>query len=130
MIYGSTNGFIVGLFFGLILDAISLGNSFTQIPGLILCGIWFGRFKVCPNFWVGHFRYGLICAFGTFFCGSINFLQILIKDLSEYNFFSFLPSIKIILTQVFLIGPLFCSQLFILLKRSQDKKNNLSLSNK
>ena len=40
MIYGSLDGLIIGLFLGLILDSLSLESSFTQIPGLVLCGIW------------------------------------------------------------------------------------------
>ena len=70
MINGSINGLIFGLFLGLILDSVTLGNNFTQIPGLILCGIWFGRIKIQNDSLVGHFRYGLICSCGSFLCGS------------------------------------------------------------
>ena len=73
IIYGSKNGLIVGLFLGITLDSIALDNNFTQIPGLVLCGIWFGRFRTCSNFWVDHFRYGLICSFGSFICGILYF---------------------------------------------------------
>ena len=45
MIYGSIGGLIFGLFLGLILDSLTLNSDFTQIPGLILCGVLFGRFK-------------------------------------------------------------------------------------
>ena len=55
MINGSINGLIFGLFLGLILDSLTLDNNFTQIPGLILCGVLFGRIKFHSNFLVGHF---------------------------------------------------------------------------
>ena len=124
MIYGSINGFILGLFLGLLLDSISLESSFTQIPGLIICGVWFGRFKTCRNVLVDHFRYGLICSVGSFFCGSLYFFQILIKNHLN-NYFTFLePNIKNILTQILLTGlfaPLICSQLLKVFRLSKVK---------
>ena len=67
MIYGSFNGLIIGLFLGLVLDSLSLDSSFTQIPGLVLCGIWFGKLNISNNIFVGHFRFGLICSMQVFF---------------------------------------------------------------
>ena len=122
MINGSTNGIIFGLFLGLILDSLTLDNSFTQIPGLILCGIWFGKIKIHSDFLVGHFRYGLICSFGSFLCGTLYFLQILFKNFSDSNFLLFLPSVQNILAEVFLTGffaPFFCSRLLNLFKYSR-----------
>ena len=119
MINGSLNGFVFGLFLGLILDALTFESSFTQIPGLALCGILFGRIKVNRDNLVEHFRYGLICSFGSFLCGSMIFLQILVKNFSFSNFLLFLPSVKNILAEIFLTGffaPLICSQLLILFK--------------
>ena len=124
MIYGSINGLIFGLFLGLILDSVTLDGSFTQIPGLILCGLWFGRIKVNNNILVGHIRYGLICSFGSFFCGIFYFLQILFKNFSNSNFLLFIPSFQNILAEVFLTGffaPLICSQLFRVFKSSRRK---------
>ena len=66
MINGSVSGLIFGLFLGIILDSITLDGNFTQIPGLILCGVWFGRIKKHSDILVGHFRYGLICSLGSF----------------------------------------------------------------
>ena len=60
MINGSISGLIFGFFLGLILDSLSVDGGFTQIPGLILCGVWFGRIKIHSDILVGHFRYGLI----------------------------------------------------------------------
>jgi len=125
MIHGSNNGLMYGLFFGLILDSITIDNNFTQIPGLILCGLWFGKLKHCNNIFVEHFRYGLVCAIGSLLCSTIYYSQILIKNISEEMLFVYSSSIKNILAQVFITGllaPLFCSKLLILFKKLKDKK--------
>ena len=119
MINGSINGLIFGLFLGLILDSLTLNESFTQIPGLIFCGFLFGRIKLHSDILLGHFRYGLICSFGSFLCGTFYFLQILIKNFSDGSFFLFIPSIQNIFAEVFLTGlfaPLICSQLLKIFK--------------
>ena len=124
MINGSINGLIFGFFLGLILDSVTLDSSFTQIPGLILCGIWFGRIKINSDIFVGHFRYGLICAIGSFICGTLYLAQILFKNFSDSNFLLYIPSIQNILAEVFLTGffaPLICSQLFRIFKSSVRK---------
>ena len=122
MINGSTNGLIFGLFLGLILDSITLDSAFTQIPGLVLCGVWFGRIKIHSNTLVGHFRFGLICSIASFFCGTLYFSQILFKSFSDSTFLLFIPSAQNILAEVFLTGffaPLICSQLMRILKFSR-----------
>ena len=124
MIHGSTNGLIFGLFLGLILDSLTLDNNFTQIPGLILCGILFGRIKLHNDILLGHFRHGLICSFGSFLCGTLYFLQILFKNFSDGSFLLFIPSFKNILAEVFLTGlfaPFICSKLLIIFKFSKRK---------
>ena len=124
MINGSINGLIFGLFLGLILDSITLDSNFTQIPGLIFCGVWFGRIKINNDILIGHFRYGLICAFGSFLCGTMYFLQVWIKNFSDSNFFLFISSAQNILAEVFLTGflaPFFCSQLFRIFKSSKER---------
>ena len=124
MINGSINGLIFGLFLGLILDSLTLDDSFTQIPGLILCGFLFGRIKFHSDILVGHFRYGLICSFGSFLCGSLYFLQILFRNFTDSNFLILIPSFKNILAEVFLTGlfaPFICSQLLIIFKFSKRK---------
>ena len=124
MINGSMNGLIFGLFLGLILDSLTLDNNFTQIPGLIICGFWFGRIKFHSDILVEHFRYGLICSFGSFLCGSLYFLQILFQNFSDSTFLLFIPSMQNILAEVFLTGffaPLICSQLIKFFKFSGRK---------
>ena len=124
MIYGSMDGLIFGLFLGLILDSVTLNSNFTQIPGLILCGVWFGRIKIHNQFLVGHFRYGLICSLGSFLCGILYFLQILFNNFSDSTFLMLIPSLQNILAEVFLTGlfaPLICSQLLSLFKLQRRK---------
>ena len=124
MINGSINGIIFGLFLGLILDSLTLDSNFTQIPGLILCGFWFGKIKSHSNFLVGHFRYGLICSLASFLCGTLYFVQILFKNFSDSTFLVFIPSVQNIFAEVFLTGffaPLICSQLFRMFKFSAKK---------
>ena len=131
MINGSISGLIFGLFLGLILDSLTLDSNFTQIPGLILCGFWFGRIKENSNILLGHFRFGLICSFGTFLCGILYFLQILSKNLSESPFLFLIPAVQNILTEVFLTGffaPFICSQLLRIFKSSKEKSKIINLA--
>ena len=126
MINGSINGLIFGLFLGLILDSLTLDN-FSQIPGLIFCGFLFGRIKLHRNILLGHFRYGLICSFGSFLCGTLYFLQIIFQNFSSSTLLVFIPSIQNILAEVFLTGffaPLICSQLLQIFKSSGEKRHN------
>jgi len=127
MINGSINGLIFGFFLGLILDSVSLESNFTQIPGLVLCGFWFGRIRIHVDILVEHFRYGLVCSLGSFLCGSLYFLQILSKNFSDSAFLLFIPSFQNILAEVFLTGlfaPLICSQLLRIFKLSREKHGN------
>ena len=124
MLNGSINGLIFGFFLGLILDSVTLDNNFTQIPGLSLCGVLFGRIKEHSDILLGHFRYGLICSFGSFLCGTLYFLQILFRNFSHSNSLTITPSLKNILAEVFLTGffaPFICSQLLRMFKFSRSK---------
>ena len=124
MINGSVKGLVLGLFLGLILDSLTLDSNFTQIPGLVLCGFWFGRIKILTHILAGHFSYGLICSFGSFICGTFYFLQILFKHFSDSTFLLFIPSVQNIFAEVFLTGlfaPLICSQLLRIFKFSGKK---------
>ena len=124
MIYGSIDGLIVGLFLGLILDSINNVSSFTEIPGLVLCGIWFGKLGFSNNSVIDHFKFGLICSIASFLCGSLYFSQIFLKNLSEYSIFFYFSSIRNIFAQVFITGllaPLICSLLSSLFQRSKGR---------
>ena len=133
MLNGSINGLIFGLFLGLVLDSITIDSSFTQIPGLILCGIWFGRIKIHSDILIGHFRYGLVCSFGCFLCGSLHFLQILFKNFLGSTFLLLIPSIKNIIAEVFLTGllaPLICSQLLRIFKSFRERSSIINFVKK
>ena len=133
MINGSINGLIFGLFLGLILDSLTLKESFTQIPGLIFCGFLFGRIKLHSDILLGHFRYGLICSFGSFLCGTLYISQILVKNFSDSTFLLFIPSFQNILAEVFLTGffaPLICSKLLRLFKSFREKSTIINFSKK
>ncbi|MBO8232800.1 hypothetical protein CU311_08840 [Prochlorococcus marinus str. MU1402] len=133
MINGSMNGLVFGFFLGLILDSLTLEGSFTQIPGLILCGIWFGRIKIHSDILVGHFRYGLICSLGSLLCSTLYFAQIVVKNFSDSTFLLFITSVQNILVEVFLTGlfaPFICSQLLRLFKFSRRKSIIINLSKK
>ena len=131
MINGSINGLIFGLFLGLILDSITLDSNFTHIPGLILCGFWFGRIKAHSDVLVGHFRFGLICSLGSFLCGTFYFLQIFFKNFSYSTFLMLIPSVQNILAEVFLTGffaPFFCSQLLRIFNSAKEKSTKINFS--
>ena len=133
MINGPINGSIFGLFLGLILDSVTLDGNFTQIPGLVLSGIWFGRINIDSDILVGHFQYGLVCSLGSLICGTLYFLQILIKNFSDGTFLLYVPGVQNILAEVFLTGffaPFICSRLFRLFKYSKEKSTIINYSNK
>ena len=133
MIHGSIDGLIVGFCLGVILDSISPESSFTQIPGLVLCGIWFGKLDFSSNTIIGHFTYGLICSLASFLCGSLYFFQILIGNLSENSILLYFPSVSNIFAKIFITGlyaPLFCSLLVGLFKRSKGRYKIISLKEK
>jgi len=133
MIYGSIDGLIIGLFLGLILDSLSPDSNFTQIPGLVLCGIWFGQLTNSSNIFVGHFKYGLICSIASFLCAFLYLFQIFIKYFSDHSVFLYLPTIKNIFAQVFITGllaPLICSLLLKLFQKSKGRDKLISYKNK
>ena len=131
MINGSIKGLIFGFFLGLILDSVTLDSDYTQIPGLILCGIWFGKIKIHSHFLVGFFRYGLICSLGSFLCGALYFVQILFKNFSDSTFLLFIPSFQNILAEVFLTGffaPFICSRLLRLFRFSSERSTMINFA--
>ena len=133
IIHGPFDGLIVGLCLGLILDSISPESSFTQIPGLVLCGIWFGKLSLSSNTIISHFKFGLICSIASFLCGLLFFSQILIDNISEDIIFLYFSSIRNIFAQVFITGlfaPLFCSLLLILFKRTKGRYKIISQTKK
>ena len=124
MIHGSIDGLVVGLCLGLFLDSLSPDGSFTQIPGLVFCGIWFGKLSISNNIIIGHLRYGLICSIASFVCSSLYFAQILIKNFSIKSILLYFPSISNIFAKLFVTGllaPLLCTLLFSLFNKSKGR---------
>lgn len=119
IINGPINGSLTGLFLGIILDILN-NDFYTQIPGFIICGFWFGKVGFKNKKQMINYQYGLLASIGCFICGIIYFVQILLNHLlEEKNFFLFNYGLKIISTQIFLTGllaPVFCYWLFVLFK--------------
>jgi len=120
IINGPINGLITGLFLGLMMD-ILINDPYTQIPGLLICGFWFGNFGKYHSKDINRFQYGLISSLGSFLCGITYFVQIVVFNLFEKNNFMYLSlGIKNIFAQVFLTGllaPIFCAWLFALFNK-------------
>ena len=121
-IYGSFNGLLTGLLLGIILDSLN-NDIYTQIPGLVICGFWFGKLTKYGSFDRKKFKYGLICSMGSFICNILFFFQIIIHNLINNNEMIFSLGLKNIFAQVFLTGllsPIICNWFFYILN-----KNNL-----
>ena len=111
---GSVEGSLKAVLLGLILDSL-LNDIYTQIPGLILCGFWFGRIGYVKRSLISY-QYGLLASLGALVCGLLYYFQILFSNFFEGSDFLYLSyGIKNIVTQIFLTGilaPIFCSWLF------------------
>ena len=125
IINGSVKTMLVGLFLGLILDSIN-NDFYTQIPGLMIAGFWFGRLENINKFKFTKFQYGAIASIGSFICGSIYFIQILLDGLFEKKIsWLFSYGINNIFSQVLLTGllaPVFCSWLYLIFSRKDQLK--------
>jgi len=125
VINGSFETMVAGLLIGLILDTLN-NDLFTQIPGLMICGFWFGRVANLSKVNLSALQYGLIASLGSFICGLIYFSQIFLKlFFTKSIFFLFLYGIKNIFAQVLLTGllaPVFCSWLYLLFSRKDQLK--------
>ena len=123
-IYGSFYGFLAGLSLGIVLDSLNY-DIYSQIPGLVLCGIIFGRFTSYKSDDLNQLKYGLICAVGSFISNSLYFCQIILNNFSDINTILISNGIKIIFAQLFLTGilaPIICKWLFNIFLRDQHNK--------
>ena len=129
LIYGPLNGALTGLILGIILDSL-INDFYTQIPGLLICGFWFGKIGKLKKNFLNQFQYGLISFIGCFLCGLLYFVQILSRNYSPSNLsWLFSLGVKNILTQVFLTGliaPILCVCLFLLFSK---ESNNIAPRN-
>ena len=125
IINGRYKSIVIALFLGLILDSIN-NDFYTQIPGLMICGYWFGRIGDDNKCNFSILQYGLTASIGSLACGLIYFSQIAIRYSWEYDAIWLLPyGIKTIFAQVLLTGllaPAFCSWLYNLFDNKDQLK--------
>ena len=96
---GPLNGLAVGLIIGIILDSIN-NDIYTQVPGLLICGFWFGKLGNLNK----RYQYGLVASFGSLTCGLIYFLQILVNNSQNNPDLLFSFGLKNIFGQILLTG--------------------------
>ena len=122
IIYGKYKGLFTGLLLGLILDSISY-EIYTQIPGLMICGLWFGKIGSGKDKFLTKWNYGLISSLGCLLCGFIYFAQIIYFKFPEKNILWMSYGIKNIFSEVLLTGllaPIFCSWLYFLFDNNRS----------
>ena len=122
ILHGPLNGFIMGFIIGIILDSIN-HDIYTQIPGLLICGFWFGKLDNL----IYRYQYGLIASLGSLICGLFYSFQLLFNNYQENPDWLFSFGLKNIAGQILLAG-LFAPVLSVFLYKffSENlKKNNL-----
>ena len=120
LIHGPFKSMLIGFLLGFILDTIN-ADLCTQIPGLMLCGFWFGRVGSLSQFNSSTIQLGLTAAIGSLICGVIYFCQMVVNlSLGNTPLWFFSYGVQIIFAQVFLTGllaPLFCKWLYFLFSK-------------
>ena len=115
LIHGPFKSIIVGFLLGFILDTIN-ADSYTQIPGLVICGFWFGKIGILNQFNNRSLYFGLTAAIGTLICGVIYFCQMVVKlSLENSPLWIVSYGVQNIFTQVLLtslLAPVFCKWLY------------------
>ena len=125
LIHGPFKSMLLGFILGFILDTINT-DLFTQIPGLMICGFWFGKVGSHNQFNNNPIQYGLTAAIGSLICDVIYFCQIVVKLFLENRplwFFS--HGIQIIFAQVLLtslLAPFFCKWLYFFFNKKYKLK--------
>ena len=125
LIHGPFKSMLLGFLLGFILDTIN-ADLFTQIPGLMICGFWFGKVGSLNQFNQGPLQFGLTAAIGNLLCGVIYFCQMIVKLLLENSplwFFSY--GVQNIFAQVLLtslLAPVFCKWLYFLFSKKYKLK--------
>ena len=115
LINGPFKSMLLGFLLGFILDTIN-ADLYTQIPGLMICGFWFGKVGSSNQFNNPPLQFGLTAAIGSLICGVIYFSQMVVKlslENSLLEFFSY--GVQNIFAQVFLtslLAPVFCKWLY------------------
>tara|TARA_B100000674_G_scaffold38485_1_gene26983 strand:+ start:37 stop:546 length:510 start_codon:yes stop_codon:yes gene_type:complete len=120
LINGPFKSLLIGFLLGFILDIIN-ADLYTQIPGLMICGFWFGKVGSLNDFNITPIRLGLTAAIGSLICSVIYFCQIVVNLLfNETPVWLFTYAVQNIFAQVFLTGllaPIFCKWLYILFRK-------------
>ena len=120
ILYGPINGLIIGFIIGIILDSIN-HDIYTQVPGLLICGFWFGKFDNLKH----RYQYGLVASLGSLICGLIYFVQIIVDNYQTNPDWLLSFGLKNIFGQILLTG-LFAPVLSICLYElfSKNPKRN------
>ena len=116
---GPINGLIIGFIIGIILDSIN-NDIYTQVPGLIICGFWFGKLGKLKY----RYQYGLFASLGSFICGLIYFFQIILNNFQKNPSWLFSFGLKNICGQILLTGlfaPVISIYLYRLFSRNFKK---------
>ena len=125
LINGSLKSILLGFLLGIVIDTIN-ADLFTQIPGLMICGFWFGKIGSLTQFKKNPLQLGLTAAIGSLICGVIYLFQVVIYLLWEKSpLWIFSYGIQNIFAQVFLTGllaPVFCQWLYFLFSRKYKLK--------
>ena len=96
---GSINGLIIGFIIGIILDSLN-NDIFTQVPGLLICGFWFGQLGELKN----RYQYGLVASLGSLICGSLYFFQLILFNYQNNPIWLLSFGLKNIFGQILLTG--------------------------
>ena len=125
LIHGSFNAMLTGFLLGFILDTVN-ADLYTQIPGLMICGFWFGKVGNLNQFKNTPLQFGLIAAIGSLICGLIYFAQMVVHLLwTNSHLWLFSYGVQNIFAQVLLTGllaPVFCKWLYSLFSKKYKSK--------
>ena len=125
IIHGPFKSMLIAFLLGFMLDTIN-DDLYTQIPGLMICGFWFGKVGSLNQFNNNPFQFGLTAAIGSLICGVIYYCQMVIKlSLENSPFWLFSYGVQIIFAQVFLtslLAPVFCKWLYFLFSKKYKFK--------
>ena len=125
LIHGPFKSMLLGFLLGFTLDTIN-SDLYTQIPGLMICGFWFGKVGSLNQFKNNPLQFGLIASIGSLICGLIYFCQMVIEILLNNSpLWLFSYGVQNIFAQVFLtslLAPIFCKWLYFLFSKKYKFK--------